>query len=75
MAVGEVGWHQRDVADGPLRTVSGVFETVGASQTAPVCFQDWGDVEDGYRDHPGSRSRRSGEELIEWTPIKAHEIK
>lgn len=27
------------------------------------------------RDHPGSRTRRTGEDLIEWTPIQQHELK
>ena len=36
--------------------------------------QDWGDVSE-QRDHPGSRKRRSGEELIEWTPIQQSQLK
>ncbi|KAL3135418.1 hypothetical protein ABBQ32_007600 [Trebouxia sp. C0010 RCD-2024] len=35
---------------------------------------DWGDVSE-TRDHPGSRTRRSGEDLIEWTPIQQYQLK
>ncbi len=36
--------------------------------------QDWGDVSEP-RDHPGSRTRRTGEDLIEWTPIQQYQLK
>jgi len=36
--------------------------------------QDWGDVYEP-RDHPGSRTRRTGEDLIEWTPIQQYQLK
>lgn len=36
--------------------------------------QDWGDVSE-TRDHPGSRTRRTGEDLIEWTPIQQYQLK
>lgn len=35
---------------------------------------DWGDVCEP-RDHPGSRVRRTGEDLIEWTPIQQYQLK
>ncbi|KAA6415233.1 MAG: hypothetical protein FRX49_13671 [Trebouxia sp. A1-2] len=35
---------------------------------------DWGDVSEP-RDHPGSRTRRTGEDLIEWTPIQQYQLK
>ena len=42
-------------------------------ECSSVC-QDWGDVSE-TRDHPGSRTRRTGEDLIEWTPIQQYQLK
>lgn len=39
-----------------------------------LLVQDWGDVVEP-RDHPGSRKRRSGEDLIQWTPIQQSQLK
>lgn len=62
------------LASSTTRPKGATSQSVTVRNTSRPASQDWGDVSE-TRDHPGSRTRRTGEDLIEWTPIQQYQLK